>query len=70
MTSPSASLPPLPEAMAARFAALPAVRAVALGGSAGIGATDVNSDLDLYVYAPAPPLLAARHTPLPVGLAV
>lgn len=60
MTSPSGSPPPLAVAVAARFAALSAVRAVALGGSTASGAADFASDLDLYVYAPAPPLLEAR----------
>lgn len=60
MTATSGSPAQLAVAVAARFAALPAVRAVALGGSAASGAADATSDLDLYVYAPAPLLLAER----------
>lgn len=52
--------PPLATAVAARFAALPAVEAVALGGSTAAGAADVDSDLDLYVYAREAPPLAVR----------
>ncbi len=46
--------------MAGRYAALPAVEAVALGGSLAAGADDERSDLDLYVYAREPPDLEAR----------
>lgn len=46
--------------MAGRYAALPAVEAVALAGSLAAGAADERSDLDLYVYAPAPLDLGAR----------
>jgi len=44
----------------ARYAALPEVRAVALGGSRSTGAADRGSDLDLYVYASPEPSLEAR----------
>ncbi|HYQ81634.1 MAG TPA: DUF4037 domain-containing protein [Anaeromyxobacteraceae bacterium] len=46
--------------MAARYAALPAVEAVALGGSLGAEAGDERSDLDFYVYAREPLTLEAR----------
>jgi predicted nucleotidyltransferase len=39
--------------LAARFAALPQVTAVALGGSQSSGAADAESDIDLYVYTEA-----------------
>ena len=47
-------------AVAASFAALPGVRAVALGGSEATGAADRASDLDLYVYSDEPVPLSAR----------
>jgi hypothetical protein len=42
------------QAIAARFADLPQVTAVALAGSLAAGLSDDQSDLDLYVYADAP----------------
>ena len=50
----------LPQAIAAEFAALPQVRAVALAGSQGGRLADERSDLDLYVYASAEPPEAWR----------
>lgn len=50
----------LARAVAARYARLPEVRAVALGGSRATGAADRGSDLDLYVYASPEPSLADR----------
>jgi hypothetical protein len=47
-------------AVAGRYAALPAVEAVALAGSLAAGAADERSDLDLYVYARQPLDLEAR----------
>lgn len=44
----------------AAFGRLPEVVAVALAGSRVSGAAEIRSDLDLYVYAPEPPSLAAR----------
>lgn len=41
------------EELAALFAALPQVVAVALGGSRSSGAADLESDIDLYVYTDA-----------------
>jgi predicted nucleotidyltransferase len=50
---------PLARRLAARFAALPEVAAVALAGSQTTGLASPDSDLDLYVYAdPALPLPA------------
>jgi hypothetical protein len=46
--------------VAARYGALPGVRAVALAGSEGSGVADARSDLDLYVYADPIPSLAER----------
>jgi len=46
--------------VAGRYARLPEVRAVALGGSRSTGAADRGSDLDLYVYASPEPSLEAR----------
>src|SRR5512147_2047985 len=46
--------------VAARYAALPEVRAVAMGGSSGAGRADERSDVDLYVYARPEPSPAAR----------
>jgi predicted nucleotidyltransferase len=42
------------EAVAARFARLPQVRAVALAGSLVADLADEHSDLDLYIYADTP----------------
>lgn len=39
---------------------MPEVEAVALGGSTAAGVADAASDVDLYVYAAAPPPLEAR----------
>ena len=49
----------LPAARA--LAALPGVRAVALGGSMATGRADAESDADLYVFADAPPPEEARR---------
>jgi hypothetical protein len=46
--------------VASRFAALPEVEAVAMGGSQAAARADEGSDLDLYVYARPEPSLAAR----------
>jgi predicted nucleotidyltransferase len=46
--------------VAAAFAALPQVMAVAMAGSGVTGATDEQSDIDLYVYAGAPVAIADR----------
>jgi hypothetical protein len=51
---------PLAASVAAAFADLPAVTAVALAGSGVSGVTDEQSDLDLYVYAGAPVAMADR----------
>jgi hypothetical protein len=55
-------MPPaaLAASVAAAFANLPAVIAVALAGSEGAGAADERSDLDFYVYAEAPVAIADR----------
>ena len=50
---------PLPAARA--LAALPGVRAVALGGSMATRRADGESDADLYVFADAPPPEEARR---------
>jgi len=42
------------QAIAARFAGLPQVRAVALAGSLAAGLSDELSDLDLYIYGATP----------------
>lgn len=47
--------------IAAAFAALPSVEAVALGGSQAGGTVDAHSDIDLYVYATGPVPLADRQ---------
>lgn len=52
---------PLAARAVARFAALPAVVAVALGGSAATGAADAVSDIDLYVYTRSDVPLADRE---------
>ncbi len=46
--------------VAAAYARLPGVRAVALGGSQATGLAAGDSDVDLYVYASPEPGLAAR----------
>jgi predicted nucleotidyltransferase len=46
--------------LAERFAELPEVEAVALGGSGAAGRADADSDVDLYVYATSEPASAAR----------
>ena len=51
----------LTASVAAAFADVPAVVAVALAGSEGAGAADERSDLDIYVYAEAPIALADRN---------
>lgn len=47
-------------AIAAQFAEIATVEAVALGGSLAAGQADARSDIDLYVYSETPPSLAAR----------
>lgn len=47
--------------VAASYGTLPGVVAVALAGSTTSGASDANSDLDLYVYATEPVDLASRQ---------
>jgi hypothetical protein len=54
-------------AIAARYAALPDVEAVALAGSLTAGAADAASDLDLYVYARREPDLDARRAAVSPG---
>ena len=54
-------VPPLARAVTARYAALPDVVAIALGGSRAGPLPDHRSDIDLYVYADPPPALAARE---------
>jgi len=49
------------ESIAARFAVLPQVMAIALGGSEGAGEADALSDSDLYVYADAAIPVEARR---------
>jgi hypothetical protein len=46
--------------VAAQYAALPEVTAVAVGGSRAAGRADASSDVDLYVYARPEPSRAAR----------
>jgi predicted nucleotidyltransferase len=58
-TEPEAALT-LARDVAARYAALPEVVAVALGGSRGTGAAGADSDVDLYVYAEPEIPLAQR----------
>ncbi|MBN2047071.1 MAG: DUF4037 domain-containing protein [Anaerolineaceae bacterium] len=43
-----------------RFAQIDSVEAVALGGSQAVGAMDGGSDIDLYVFSPAPVSLTER----------
>jgi len=50
----------LAERIAAPYATLPGVVAVALAGSRGAGRADPSSDVDLYVYASPPLALEAR----------
>lgn len=59
-TPPESTPPPLAHGVAARFAALPEVAAVALAGSCTGLAADGSSDIDLYVYADAELPIAAR----------
>jgi predicted nucleotidyltransferase len=56
MTAPAA----LAASVAAAFANLPDVAAVALAGSGVTGVADEQSDVDLYVYAGAPVAIADR----------
>lgn len=49
-------------ALARRFQAFPTVAAVAVGGSHASAAVDPLSDIDLYVYTPAPIALHDRET--------
>ena len=58
-THPAA--PALAARLAALFADLPAVAAVALGGSLASGAADDASDIDLYVYTRGDVPLSARE---------
>ena len=48
--------------LAQAYAALPGVRAVALGGSRSMERADAESDLDLYVYSEGEVPLEARRT--------
>jgi len=58
---PDSIAPAAPAALvAAAFADLPEVIAVALAGSGVTGAADEQSDIDLYVYAGAPLAMADR----------
>jgi hypothetical protein len=54
-------------AIAARYARLPGVVAVALSGSRTAAAADAASDLDLYVYADPEPEVAARAAAVTAG---
>jgi predicted nucleotidyltransferase len=62
---PPRSIPPLADAVAAAFDALPAAVGVALAGSRTGPLADDRSDIDLYVYAreriPAQSRLAIMH---------
>ncbi len=57
---PITGIPALAREVALRYAALPAVESVALGGSRSSGADDANSDIDLYVYVRESLSLEAR----------
>lgn len=61
MAQPHSPALTLTEKLAALFAALPQVEAVALGGSLAGGRSDPTSDIDLYVYTRAPIPLEARQ---------
>ena len=62
-SAPDPVAPPLARRVAAGFAALPEVRAVAVAGSLTGGGADEGSDLDLYVYA-------AAEIPVPTRAAI
>jgi predicted nucleotidyltransferase len=49
------------QSIAARYAQLPQVKAIALSGSQGFGVADERSDIDLYVYSDAEISLAIRQ---------
>lgn len=51
---------PIARQLAERYGTMPAVRAVALGGSGASDLTDEQSDIDLYVYATTPPPASIR----------
>jgi predicted nucleotidyltransferase len=57
----SSSAEALAQRVALRYAELPQVEAVALGGSRAAGADDANSDIDLYVYFREPISLESRR---------
>lgn len=57
----SSGIPEPARAIAAAFAALPGVTAVAMAGSHATGRADAASDIDLYVYADDEVPLAARQ---------
>ncbi|MET0401443.1 MAG: nucleotidyltransferase domain-containing protein [Cystobacter sp.] len=61
MTEPVPEVPSRAREWAERFATFEQVRAVALGGSWVTGRADPRSDLDLLVYASAPPPAEARR---------
>jgi predicted nucleotidyltransferase len=58
--SPAETAGEVARRIAAAYAELPEVVAVALGGSQATGAAGAGSDVDLYVYARPEPSLAAR----------
>lgn len=60
----------LVQRVAAAYAALPGVVAVALGGSRVDAEPDARSDIDLYVFAEPPPSLADRASVAAAGIGV
>lgn len=61
MTEPNRERIALARRLAAALAALPGVRAVALGGSVATGAADGGSDIDLYCYGDRIPAVEERR---------
>ncbi len=59
--SGSSGIPAPARSVAAAFASLPGVAAVAMAGSRATGRADAASDIDLYVYADDEVSLAARQ---------
>jgi len=49
------------QSLVQRFSVFPTVEAIAIGGSSASGASDQQSDIDLYVYSPVTIPLAARE---------